>query len=177
MPSRSPTTSPWPRGARSPGRPGPRIALALAARHADRVARVGVAAGLVPFSAYRTPGILDDADGGRHLVAELGAELGPSGLAEMAAPMLAPHPCDESLAREHVLESAGPVRRAQLDAIEGAVDVLVAGLVDAVAQGIEGITRELELQVEEPDVDWSAVRAPVDLWYGGTDATAPPAFG
>lgn len=151
--------------------------LALAARHPDRVTRVAVVAGLVPFEAYATPGILTDADGGRWMVAELGEELGPAGLAEMAAPMLAPWPCDLALAREHVLETADPARRAALDAIPGAVDALAAGVVDAVAAGLDGLTRDLELQVEPPDVDWSDVAAPVDLVYGAVDTTTPPAFG
>lgn len=156
---------------------GAPYALAVAARHPARVARVSVVAGLVPFAAYATAGILDDADGGRWMVAELGAELGPAGLAEEAAPMLAPYPCDEALAREHIWESADVVRRAELDAMPGAFEVLAAGVVDSVAQGLDGLTRDLELQVEAPDVDWSAVEAPVDLTYGGRDHTAPPAFG
>lgn len=156
---------------------GAPYALAVAARHPDRVARVAVAAGLVPFAAYATPGILDDADGGRWMVAELGEELGPSGLAEAAAPMLAPHPCDLALAREHVLETADPRRRAELDAVPGAIDALAAGVVDAVAGGLAGLVRDLELQVEPPDVSWDDVAAPVDLWYGHHDTTAPAAFG
>ena len=153
------------------------FALAVAARHPGRVARVAVVAGLVPFEAYATPGILGYADGGRWMVAELGEELGPAGLAEAAAPMLAPYPCDDELAREHVRESADAVRRTELDAVAGALDVLAAGVVDSVAQGLDGLTRDLELQVEPPDVDWSAISAPVDLWYGGRDTTAPPSFG
>lgn len=152
-------------------------ALALAARHPDRVDAVAVVAGLVPFEAYGTPGLLDHADGGRHMVAELGAELGPAGLAEMAAPMLAPHPCDMDLAREHVVETSDPPRRAALEAIPGALDAMAAGVYDSVAQGIGGITRDLELQVEPPDVAWSAVSAPVHLWYGERDTNTPPAFG
>ncbi len=156
---------------------GATYALAIGARHPGRVARTAVAAGLVPFQAYATEGILDDADGGRHLVAELGAELGPAGLAEMAAPMLVPYPCDLPLALEHVAEQVTPDRRAALDAIPGAIAALAAGVFDSVAQGLGGIERDLELQVEAPDVDWSAATGPVDLWYGSRDSTAPPAFG
>lgn len=156
---------------------GAPYALAIAGRHPGRTQRVAVVAGLVPFAAYATPGILDDADGGRWMVAELGEELGAAGLAEVAAPMLAPYPCDQALALEHVLEAADPVRRAELDAIPGAVDVLASGVADSVASGLAGLTRDLELQVEAPDVDWSAVGAPVDLWYGQRDTSAPPAFG
>ena len=71
---------------------GAPFALAVAAKHSSLVPRAAVAAGLVPFLAYSEPGILDDADGGRHMAAELGFELGPQGFAEMAAPMLAPTP-------------------------------------------------------------------------------------
>lgn len=156
---------------------GSLFGLAVAARHPERVARVAVSGGLVPFEAYETPGILDDADGGRWMVAELGAELGAQELAAMAAPMLAPYPCDDALALEHVMEHADERRRAELDAVDGALDVLALGVVDAVAQGLSGLTRDLELQVEAPDVGWSSVRCPVDLWYGEYDTTAPPSFG
>jgi pimeloyl-ACP methyl ester carboxylesterase len=156
---------------------GATYALALAARHPALVTSVAVAAGLVPFAAYATPGVLDDADGGRQLVAELGEELGPALTAEMAAPMLAPHPCDLALAREHVQETTDPTRLAAYAAIPGLVDALAAGVVDAVAGGLGGLTRDVELQVEAPDVRWTDVTAPVALWYGERDATAPPAFG
>lgn len=153
------------------------FALAVAGRHPGRVARVAVVAGLVPFEAYAQPGVLDDADGGRQMVAELGAELGAIGLAEVAAPMLAPHPCDPQLAREHVLERAGADSRAVFETIPGSLDAMAAGVADSVANGLGGLTRDLELQVEPPDVDWSAIVAPVQLTYGEADTTAPPAFG
>ena len=156
---------------------GAPFALAVAARHPDLVPRVAVAAGLVPFLAYSEPGILDAADGGRHMVAELGFEVGPAGFAEMAAPMLAPIPCDLTLAREHVLDSASPGRQTTLESIPGAVDAMAAGVVDAVAAGPEGLIRELELQVEDPDVEWHRITAAADFWYGERDTTAPPAFG
>lgn len=156
---------------------GAPYALAVAARHPDRVARAAVAAGLVPFEAYATPGILDDADGGRHLVADLGAELGATAMAELAAPLLAPYPCDPDLAREHVLQGADDRRLADLASVPGSIEALAAGVLDAVAHGLAGLTRDLELQVEPPDVDWSAVTCPVDLWYGEHDTAAPHAFG
>lgn len=151
--------------------------LAVAARHPDRVERAVVVAGLVPFEAYAEPGILDQADGGRWMVAELGAELGPHGLANEALPMLAPYPCDLELAREFVIEQADPLRRRELDAVPGAVEAMAAGVVDAVARGTDGLRRDLELQVEPVDVDWSAVRCPVELVYGDRDWTTPVAFG
>ncbi|MCU1497460.1 MAG: alpha/beta hydrolase fold protein, partial [Acidimicrobiales bacterium] len=130
-------------------------ALAVAARHPGSVERVAVAAGLVPFAAYDEPGILEGADAGRWMVAELGEELGAAAMAEMAAPLLAPFPCDEPLAREHVLEQADAGRRAELDSVPGALDAMVAGVLDAVAGGLAGLVRDLELQVEAPDVDWA----------------------
>jgi pimeloyl-ACP methyl ester carboxylesterase len=152
-------------------------ALAIAARHPRRVPAAAVAAGLVPFTAYETPGILEGADDGRHLIAELGAELGATSTAEMAAGMLAPHPCDHDLARAHVLEHADEARQGVYATVPGLLDAMAAGIVDAVAGGLDGLVRDLELQIEPPDVDWSDVAAPVELWYGGLDRTAPPAFG
>ncbi|MET0459162.1 MAG: alpha/beta hydrolase [Ilumatobacteraceae bacterium] len=151
--------------------------LAVAARHPTLAARVSVVAGLPPFAAYAEAGVLDGASDDRRVLAELGAERGPSGVADQQAPMIAPWPCDLELAREHVLEGADPVRRAELDAVPGAVEAMAAGVVDAVGQGLAGLTRDVELQVTAPDIDLADVRAPVHLWYGTEDHTAPPAFG
>ena len=126
---------------------GSLFGLAVAARHPALVTGVSVVAGLPPFAAYAEPGVLDGASDDRRVLAELGAELGPSGVAELLAPMIAPWPCDLDLAREHVLEGADPVRRAELDAVPGAVDAMAAGVVDAVAQGLGGLTHDVELQV------------------------------
>ena len=76
-----------------------------------------------------------------------------------------------------MLEGADPVRRAELDAVPGAVDAMAAGVVDAVVQGLAGLTHDVELQVTAPDIDLADVRCPVHLWYGTEDRTAPPAFG
>jgi len=156
---------------------GAPFGLALAARHHHLVRGVVVAAGLVPFAALAEPGILDHADGGRHLIAELGAEVGATATAEMAVPMLAPIPCDLALARELVLEGADERRRATFGSIAGALDAMAWGVVDAVAQGPDGLLREVALQVEDPDVSWTDVAVPVHLAYGAHDSTAPPAFG
>jgi pimeloyl-ACP methyl ester carboxylesterase len=91
--------------------------------------------------------------------------------------MLAPHPCDLELARAHVLETDDPTRLAAYAAVDGLVEALAQGVVDAVRQGLDGLVRDVELQVETPDVDWSAAVAPTDLWYGELDTAAPPAFG
>ena len=114
-------------------------ALAVAARHPALVRRVGIVAGLPPFAAYAEPGVLDGASDDRRAVAELGAEMEPPGVGELLAPLIAPWPCDLDLAREYVLEGADAVRRAELDAVPGALDAMAAGVVDAVAQGLDGL--------------------------------------
>ena len=156
---------------------GATFALGVAARHPYLVHRVTVAAGLPPVDAYAVPGLLDGASGDRLTVAELGAELGPQAAAEMLAPMLAPVPCDHALAVEHVLESPDPVRRAEFDAVLGAVDAMADGIVDAVAWGLDALVHEIEVQLRPLDVDLAHVTCPVDLRYGSDDPSAPQAFG
>lgn len=156
---------------------GALFTLAVAARHPTLVERVGIVAGLPPFAAYAEPGVLDGAGPDRRTIAELGAEMGAAAVAEVLAPLVAPWPCDIDLAREFVLEGADAIRRAELAAVPGAVDAMAAGVVDAVAQGLGGLTRDIELQVLDPDVDLDDVHCPVHLWYGTADHSAPPSFG
>ena len=156
---------------------GSLFALAVAARHPSLVEGVGIVAGLPPFAAYAEPGVLDGAGPDRRTIAELGAEMGAAAVAEVLAPLVAPWPCDIDLAREFVLEGADDLRRVELAAVPGAVDAMAAGVVDAVAQGLGGVTRDIELQVLDPDIDLDDVRCPVQLWYGSEDHSAPPSFG
>jgi len=81
-------------------------ALAVAAGAPDRITRVGIAAGLPPFAAYAEPGVLEGADAGRQMLAEIGAEIGPTETAAELAPYLVPQPITLVLAREHLLEGA-----------------------------------------------------------------------
>jgi len=152
-------------------------ALAVAARHPGLTSVVGITAGLPPFAAYADPGVLDGASDSRQVVAELGADLGPSATAEMLAPLLVPVPCTRELALEHLTEGMDPVRRAELDAVPGSLDAMAAALCDSVTSGLAGVTRDIELQVEPPDIDLADVGCPVLLWYGTEDTTAPPSFG
>ena len=152
-------------------------ALAIAARLGGRVSAVGIAAGLPPFVAYAAPGILDGADMGRQMLAEMGAELGAEATAEQLAPYLVPIPITLDLAREHLLEGADDTRRSELESVPGAIDTMAAALADSVLGGLAGITRDIELQIIDPDIDLAAIQVPVTLWYGTADTTAPPAFG
>ena len=152
-------------------------ALACAALLGERVTAVGVAAGLLPFAAYAEPGVLDDADDSRVMLADIGRELGPEATAAELAPYLVPVPITPELAREHVLEGTEPVRRAEIESVPGALDAMAAALVDSVQHGLAGITRDIELQILPPDFALAAVACPVHLWYGALDSTAPPSFG
>ncbi len=152
-------------------------ALAVAARHPALVTTVGIVAGLPPVAAYDAPGLLDAASDDRRAVAELAREMDPRAVGELLGPLTAPWPCDIDLAREHVLEGADALRRAELDAVPGAVDAMAAGVVDAVAQGLAGLQHDIALQVTPPDIELGDVVCPVRLWYGAADRAAPPSFG
>jgi pimeloyl-ACP methyl ester carboxylesterase len=156
---------------------GALFALAVAARHPALVGRVGIVAGLPPFTAYAEPGVLEGAGPDRRTIAELGVELGAAEVAEVLAPFVAPWPCELDLAREFLLEGADDVRRAELAAVPGALEAMAAGVVDAVAGGLVGVRRDIELQVLEPDIDLDDVGCKVLLWYGTEDHAAPPSFG
>jgi len=152
-------------------------ALAVAARHPSLVRCVGIVAGLPPAQAYATEDLLAAASEDRRTVVAVAAESSPTEAGEMLAPLLAPFPCDLDLARELVLERADEARRRELDAVPGAVDAMATGVVDAVAQGLDGLVHDIALQLTPPDFDLGAVVCPVLLWYGGLDRDAPPAFG
>lgn len=156
---------------------GALYALAVAARHPGLTSVVGITAGLPPFAAYADPDVLDGASDSRQVVAELGADLGPAMTAEMLAPMLVPFPCTNELALEHLTEGMDAVRRAEFEGVPGSLDAMAAALVDSVASGLAGVTRDIELQIEPPDIDLADVTCPVRLWYGSEDTTAPPSFG
>ena len=98
----------------------------------------------------------------------MGATLGP---------LVAPWPCDTLLAREHVLQGADATRRAEIESAPAPVDVMAAGVVDAVTQGLAGLEHDIALQVTPPDIELGDVVCPVRLWYGALDRSAPPAFG
>jgi len=152
-------------------------ALAVAARHPALVTAIGVVAGLPPVEAYAAPGILDGASDERRTVVELIGDMAPDEIGRALAPLVAPWPCDDALAREHMLDGADSIRRAEIESVPGGLDVLAAGLVDAVAQGLAGLEHDIALQVTPPDVELGDVLCPLHLWYGSFDRSAPPSFG
>lgn len=152
-------------------------ALAVAARRPHLVAGVGIVAGLPPVAAYSEPSLLDAASDERRAVADLATAMAPEDAGALLAPLVAPWPCDLDLAREHVLESGDDVRRLEIASVPGAAEAMAAGVVDAVAQGLDGLAHDIALQITAPDIDLADVRCPVRLWYGALDRSAPPSFG
>ena len=152
-------------------------AVAVAARHPALVRAVGIVAGLPPVEAYAEPGILDHASDHRRAVADLALDMAPAEVGALLAPLVAPYPCDLDLAREYVLEGADAQRRHEIESVPGALDAMAFGVVDAVVQGLDGLTHDIALQVSPPDIELTDVVCPVSLWYGGRDTSAPPSFG
>jgi pimeloyl-ACP methyl ester carboxylesterase len=152
-------------------------ALGVAARLGSRVRAVGIAAGLPPGPAYADADVRAAANDGQRMVIDMGAELGAAATAAELATYRVPDPPTVELAREHLLSGDDPVRLAEVRSVPGSLDVMAAAMIDAVRGGLDGLRRDLELQILPPDVDLRVVVAPVRLWFGSLDPTAPPAFG
>jgi pimeloyl-ACP methyl ester carboxylesterase len=70
-----------------------------------------------------------------------------------------------------------PCDRAILDDDAIHANVL-AGACESVRPGAAGLVQEALLLFARPwDLDWSAVAAPVELWYGTDDTLTPPHMG
>lgn len=143
---------------------GAPYALAAAAIHPRQVRAVAVSCGLAPIA-------------GRPELHEWVAEAGAAALADDAATVSVPAGLDVGLARQHLAESGGPLRAAELEAVPGAELALARSLVEAFTGGAAGFRRDVEVLLSDPDVDFTAVRAPVRLLYGERDQVAPPAYG
>lgn len=155
------------------------LATAAAPRLAGRITGLHVVAGVVPRTAHDDPAVRGalEAAGSPTSLADMAGSLAPDDLADAVAPMLAPHPCDHALALEHQHEMRSPDDQAALATLPGALDRLADALVEAVAHGLAGVRADIVAQLEPRPVELADVAGPVRLWYGGTDAVTPPAFG
>jgi pimeloyl-ACP methyl ester carboxylesterase len=150
--------------------------VALAATLPDRVAALGIVAGLVPRQAYDDPDVRAAGEA-RLGVIELADVVPPGELGDEVAPMLAPFPCDLALATEHQATERSTTDAAELAAVPGGAEAMAAGLVEGVRPGLAGVAADIEAQARPLGVDLGAIRCAVRLWYGGGDAVAPVAFG
>jgi pimeloyl-ACP methyl ester carboxylesterase len=152
------------------------LAAADEPKVAERLRALHVVAGVVPRQAFDDAGVR--AAGAHRLgLIDMAESLPADSLAEIAAPMLAPYPCDLALALEHEQMVRDPAEQAALGAVPGAVDRLAESLVEAVRHGLAGVQADVEAQIRPYDIDLGDVAVPVRLWYGTTDTTTPPAFG
>lgn len=153
------------------------VAAAASGSLATHVVKLVIVAGVVPREAYDDPGIRD-ADPNRADLLGLAAEMPPADLAGMVAPMLAPYPCDHTLAAEHQREHRSPRDQAALEKVPGAVEQMASALTEAVRNGLAGVGTDILAQNYPGAVPpLHQVTAPVKLWYGSADQVAPPAFG
>ena len=155
---------------------GTLAALAVAAGVPERVSALGIVAGLVPRQAYDDPAVRE-AGAERLRTLELADTLPPGQLGEAVAPLLAPYPCDHTLALEHQAEHRDPVGALELASVADGADRMADALVEAVRRGLAGIAADVEAQARPLDVDLTAVGCPTHLWYGTADAVTPAAFG
>ncbi len=150
--------------------------LAVAAGLPDRVPALGIVAGLVPRQAYDDPAVRE-AGADRLGTLEL-AEVLPLGeLGEAVAPLVAPYPCDRTLALEHQAEHRDPAGARELASVPGGAERMADALVEAVRRGLAGAAADLEAQTRPLAVDHASIQCPVHLWYGTDDVVTPPAFG
>lgn len=153
--------------AASPDGPGPL---------GDRVAALGIVAGLVPREAYDDPSVRS-AGASRLGVIELGDVLPRGELGAEVAPMLAPYPCDAALAAEHQAEHRTASDKRELAAVPSGAEAMAAGLVEAVRNGLAGVAADVEAQARPLPFDLATLAVPVHLWYGADDEVTPAAFG
>ena len=133
-------------------------ALALAARHRDRVAAVAIAAGQPSLAA----------DPGRHTPAEF---------ASIAAEFIAQPGMSVELAMDAAIEGWDDASLADLAAVDGAHEQAARSLAAAVEHGLAGVEADLRAMATPWRFDLEAVAVPVTLWYGTNDNVYPPDIG
>lgn len=152
-------------------------ALTAAVELGHRINGLTVVAGVAPREAYDDPAVAE-ASPDRRAMLDAADDMAPTTLAEMLAPMLAPYPCDQALAAEHQREHRSDADQEALDAIPGAADQMAAALAEAVRGGLEGVAADVGAQHYPGSIpSLSALRLPVQLWYGTDDHVTPAAIG
>ena len=152
-------------------------ALGAAAVNADRVGRLTVVGGLVPLPAYDDPTVAAAAGDARLAMVETAEELGATVAAELIAPMLVPDPPTLDIALEHLAATHDPTTTAELASVPGAEQQLAWAMLDAVRQGVDGLVRDVAVQLSPLDVALTDVTCPVRFVHGELDTACPPAFG
>src|SRR5918992_5040585 len=119
--------------------------IALAATLPDRVAALGIVAGLVPRQAFDDPAVRAAGED-RLAVIELADVVPPGALGDEVAPLLAPFPCDRGLAAEHQAGQRSAPDAAELATVAGGADRMAAALAEAVRPGLAGGRGDVEAQ-------------------------------
>jgi pimeloyl-ACP methyl ester carboxylesterase len=152
------------------------LVLASDAALRGRVAELQVVAGVAPRDAFDEPAVAEVAEHRLGLF-EMADTMTPGDLAEMAAPLMAPHPCDRALALEHQSEHRDRDDQGRLASVPGATDRMADALVEAVRPGLAGVERDVVLGTRRLGERVTTLEVPVRLWYGSEDTVTPPVFG
>ena len=152
------------------------LGAATSAALAERVAALGLIGTLPPAEAYDDPEVMAALGEGRRAFAEIAAEVPAAELAAEVAPYLVPNPIDATIARDHVLELAGPAGRAEMASASGVVEALTAGLMASVQHGTAGLAGDIERQLER-GLDLTRITCPTRTFHGSLDEISPPAVG
>lgn len=147
-------------------------ALGLAAVAPGRVRSVTIVGGLAPLEAFDDADVWAAAGDARQGMVETARDLGAAIAAEMIGPMLVPDPATPDAAVEHRREHGSE----DLAALAGADVQMAAATLDAVRLGIDGVVRDVTVQLGPSGLDLTTIGTPVHLATGDRDATCPPAF-
>lgn len=147
-------------------------ALAFAGRHRDRTASLTLIAPLIPADAYDAPDVLDGADDGRRLFADVLGTMTPSEAGAELAMWLVPPVIDDDLAREILVDTL-----AELESTPGAGTAMIAALRGSVEKGMLGLEREIAAQATPLGPLLDDIEAPVTVHVGHRDSTTPPPMG
>jgi len=159
----------------SGGGPG---ALAAAAVAAGRVSRAGIASGAGPFQLV--PGALDSLDDSDRAAVSLlpgDRAAAASALAAGFEPLAELSRVSGGSGVVSAFEDLLSSRDSELLQDQRFASALADTMREALRQGTSGGGWDNVSWIGEWDIDLSAVRCPVLLWYGSDDRLAPPAHG